>query len=428
MRRVDVTGQLKLDPNGDGWSSGGFLADSRVNGQVTSGSQQQWLSRNDTWNSWAGSNWNMVFVGDGNAPAQSFPNPTYTTVAQTPVSREKPFPYIDSAGLYHVFVPALRQNSQGPSWTGGSEAGTSLPMHTFYVTKPNDTAATMNAALAAGLNLLITPGVYHLSQTLQVTRPDTVVLGMGLATLVPDNGITAISTADVDGVQLAGLLMDAGTTTSPSLIQMGPAGASADHTADPQSIEDVYFRIGGAAVGTATDSLVVNARNTIGDNLWLWRADHGTGIGWTVNTADTGLVVNGDNVVMYGLAVEHYQKYDVQWNGNGGRTYFFQNEMPYDPPNQASWMNGATRGYAAYKVANTVTSHEAWGVGSYCYFNVDNTIVSDNAFEVPNTAGVKFHDLVTVSLGGVGTIADIIDNTGGTANAATTNRYLVGYP
>ena len=428
MRRVDVTGKLKLDPSGDGWSSGGFLADSRISGQVASGSQQQWLSRNNAWGSWAGSNWNMVFVGDANAPAQSFPNPTYTTVAQTPVSREKPFPYIDSAGLYHVFVPALRQNSQGPSWTSGTEAGTSLPMHSFYVTKPTDSAATMNAALAAGLNLLITPGVYHLSQTLQVTRADTVVLGMGLATLVPDNGITAISTADVNGVQLAGLLIDAGTTTSATLVQMGPAGTTTDHSADPQSVEDVYFRIGGAAVGTATNSLVINAANTIGDNLWLWRADHGTGIGWTVNTADTGLVVNGANVTMYGLAVEHYQKYDVMWNGNGGRTYFFQNEMPYDPPNQAAWMNGTTRGFASYKVANTVTTHEAWGVGSYCYFSADKTIVSDNGFEAPNTAGVKFHDLVTVSLGGAGTIANVINNTGGAANSATNNRYFVSYP
>jgi hypothetical protein len=62
----------------------------------------------------------------------------------------------------------------------------------------------------------------------------------------------------------------------------------------------------------------------------------------------------------------------VLWNGNGGRTYFFQNEMPYDPPNQAAWMNGGvTQGYAAYKVADSVTSHEAWGLGSYCYFNVN---------------------------------------------------------
>ena len=154
-------------------------------------------------------------------------------------------------------------------------------------------------------------------------------------------------------------------------MQVGPAGSSASHAANPTSLHDVFFRIGGAGVGRATTSLVINSHNVIGDHTWIWRADHGSGVGWNTNTADTGLVVNGNNITFYGLFVEHYQKYQVIWNGNGGRTYFFQNEMPYDPPNQAAWMNGSTRGYAAYKVANTVTSHEAWGLGSYCFFNAN---------------------------------------------------------
>ncbi len=428
MRRVDINGNLKLDPTNDGWSSGGFLSDSRISGQVTSGSQQQWMSRNDNWGGWSGANWNMVFVGDPNAPAQSFPNPPYTTVAQSPVSREKPFPYIDSSGDYHVFVPATQTNSSGATWLNGTSPGTSLPMSDFYVTQPGDTAETMNAALSAGEDLLITPGVYHLDQTLQVNDPNQIVLGMGMATLVPDNGVTAISTGDVDGVQVAGLIVDAGSTNSSDLVQMGPTGASAGHSADPQSIEDVYYRIGGATAGSATDTLVVNANDTIGDNLWLWRADHGNGVGWTSNTADTGLIVNGTDVTMYGLAVEHYQKTEVLWNGNGGRTYFFQNENPYDPPNQASWMNGSTDGYPAYEVAPGVTSHQAWGVGSYCYFNVNPAIVNDHAFQAPDTSGVQFHDLVTVSLGGVGTISHVINETGGAANSTTTNVYLPSFP
>jgi hypothetical protein len=183
MRRVDVHGELKLDPSGDGWSSGGFLSDSRVSGQVFSGSQQQWMSRNDTIGGWSNGVWNQVFVGVNGAPAQSFPNPTYTTVGQTPVEREKPYIYIDSSGLYHVFVPSLQQNTSGATWLNGNTAGTSLPMHDFYVTQPGDTAATMNAALAAGDDLLVTPGVYNIDQTLQITHPDQIILGMGLATL-----------------------------------------------------------------------------------------------------------------------------------------------------------------------------------------------------------------------------------------------------
>ena len=370
----------------------------------------------------------MVFAGVNGAPAQHFPNPSHTVVDQAPVTREKPFLYVDQAGQYNVFTPALRTNSRGASWTGGQTAGSSLPIGQFCVAKPGDSAATLNAALAQGRHLLFTPGVYHLDQTLRVTRPGTVVLGLGLATLVPDNGITAISVADVDGVKLAGLLVDAGPVNSPVLIEVGPSGSSASHAADPTTLQDVFVRIGGAHVGRATTSVVVNSRNVIGDNLWLWRGDHGDGIGWTLNTADTGLVVNGADVIMYGLFVEHYQKYETVWNGERGRTYFFQNEFPYDPPNQASWMNGSLQGYAAYKVADSVTTHEAWGVGSYSYFRDDPSVVADRSFEAPQRAGVRFHDLVIVSLGGVGTIRHVINTTGGPANAGTQVVYLVNHP
>ncbi|HEX9337447.1 MAG TPA: discoidin domain-containing protein [Pseudonocardiaceae bacterium] len=428
MRRVDIRGNLKLDPTGDGFSSGGFLSDSRISGQVTSGSQQQWMSRNDTWGSWAGNVWNMVFVGDVNAPAQHFPNPSFTTVGQSPVELEKPYIFIDSAGLYHVFVPSLRQNTQGISWANGPTPGTSLPMHDFYVTQPGDTAATMNAALANGLNLIITPGFYQLNQTLTVTHPNTIILGMGLATLQPQNGIAAISTADVGGVQLDDLLIDASPTNSNTLVLLGPAGASANNAADPNAVQDLHFRIGGDGVGKATNSLVVNSPNTIGDNTWLWRADHGSGVGWTSNTADTGLVVNGANTTWYGLAVEHYQKTEVLWNANGGSTYFFQNENPYDPPDQASWTNGGTDGFPAYEVAPSVTTHQAFGVGSYCFFNVNNSIINDHAFQAPVTSGVQFRDLLTVSLGGVGTISHVINETGAAVNSSNDNVYLPSFP
>ena len=426
FRRVDVHGNLMFWDGG--WASGGFLADTNVTGQAQSGSQQQWFSRNAQFGSWSGGVWNMVFAGVNGAPAASFPAPPETVINQVPAIKEKPFLYVDQSGNYNVFVPALRTNSQGTSWANGNAPGTSLPINQFYIAHPGDSAATINTALSQGLNLLFTPGVYSLGDTIRVTRPNTVVLGLGLATLLPQNGVVAMSVADVDGVSIAGLLFDAGPVNSPILLQVGPAGSSQDHTANPTVLSDVHFRIGGPATGKATQSLVINSNNVIGDNTWLWRADHGTGVGWTVNTAANGLVVNGNNVIMYGLAVEHYQQYEVLWNGNGGRTYFFQNEMPYDVPDQASWMNGSIQGYAAYKVANTVTSHQAWGVGSYCFFNTNPAIIAYHAFEVPNTPGVVFNDLATVSLGGVGTITHVINDTGGTANSTTNNVYLTHYP
>jgi hypothetical protein len=237
-----------------------------------------------------------------------------------------------------------------------------------------------------------------------------------------------MAVSDVDGVKVAGLLFDAGTKNSAELLEIGAEGASAAHAANPASVQDVFFRIGGAGPGSATNSLVVNSDNAIIDHIWAWRADHGAGVGWTTNTATSGLVVNGDDVIGYGLFVEHYQKYDVMWNGERGRTIFLQNEMPYDPPSQTAWRTGA-KGYAAYKVADTVKAHEAWGLGSYCNFTADRSIHADRAFEVPNAPGVKLHDVLTVSLGGVGTIDHVVNNVGGAAkDASTTPVNVVAFP
>jgi F5/8 type C domain len=427
FRRMDIHGDLNLAPNGYGWASGGYIADSRVSGTVGPYSQQQWYTRDSQIGGWGNGVWNMVFSGVQGAPAQSFPSPPYTTVATTPVSREKPYLYVDGGGNYRVFVPSLRTNSSGTTWAAGSTPGTSQPLSNFYVAQPGVSAATLNQALAQGLNVLFTPGVYHVNQTINVTRPDTVVLGIGYATIVPDNGVNAMSVSDVDGVKIAGLLFDAGPTNSQYLLQVGQS-VGASHAADPASIQDVFFRIGGAGAGKATTSLIVNSNNVIIDHIWAWRADHGTGVGWTVNTADTGLIVNGNNVTALGLFVEHYQKYEVIWNGNGGKTIFFQNEMPYDPPDNATWRAGAN-GYAAYKVADTVTSHEAWGLGSYCNFSTNPAVVADRGFETPVNANVKFHDLLTVSLGGKGVISHVINSTGGPAQGtSTTPVNVVSFP
>ena len=428
FRRMHIAGALQLDPRNHGWSSGGYISDTKVDGAISSGSQQQYLTRNSQIGSWAGSNWNMVFVGVNGAPAQTYPTPAYTTIAQAPVVREKPFLYIDGAGNYFVFVPGLRTNSSGTSWFGQTPAGTSLPISQFYIVKPGSTATDINTALTAGKDLLVTPGVYHLSQTINITRANTVVLGLGLATFINDGGVVAMKIADVDGVKIAGILFDAGTTNAASLLEVGPSGSSASHSANPTQLTDVFARVGGAVAGKVTAAVIINSNDVIVDHTWLWRADHGAGFGWTVNTADNGLIVNGANLTTYGLFVEHFQKYNVLWNANGGRTYFFQNELPYDPPTQAAYMNGATRGYAAYKVADTVTTHEAWGLGSYCYFNLNPTIIADRGFEVPNVAGVKFHSLFTISLGNNGSIINVINTTGAVTPTNSTTSPVVNYP
>jgi len=429
LRRMHVRGGLNLSPTGYGWASGGYIADCRIDGQVGPYSQQQWYTRDSAIGSWLNGVWNMVFSGVDGAPAQSFPSPPYTTLDTTPVSREKPFLHVNSASGLRVFLPEKRTNARGVTWGNGTPRGTSLPLSQFYVAKPGVSAATLNQALAQGLHLLLTPGIYHLDRPIQVNRAGTVVLGLGYATLVPDNGVTALRVADVDGVRLAGFLIDAGPVNSPTLLEVGPRGASRDHSANPTTVQDVFVRIGGAGAGKATTSVVINNRHTIVDHTWVWRADHGDGVGWETNRADHGIVVNGDDVLCTGLFVEHFNKYDVQWYGQRGRTIFFQNEKAYDAPNQAAIQNGSVKGYAAYKVGDGVTAHEGWGLGSYCFYNVDPSIVQHSGFAAPNRPGVRFHDLLVVSLGGQGQYEHVINDTGApTSGTSTTPSTVVSYP
>ena len=428
MRRVNITGgNLTLmdyctaPPQ---YASGGFMADSKA-GTIVNGSQQQFLVRDSSIGLWTNGVWNQVFSGVTGAPVQSFPTPTYTTLATTPVSREKPYLLLDATtNRYSVFVPDVRTNSSGTTWERGATAGHAIPLSDFFVAKPGDSVRTINDQLARGKNLLFTPGVYDIDRTIAVKRADTVVLGLGVATLTAVNGAVPLSVADVKGVDVAGIMIDAGATNSPVLLQVGSdrSGRWRDNgnfssPSDPTTLHDVYFRIGGPHEGKATVALQVNSDNVLLDDIWAWRADHGTGVGWTANTSDTGVVVNGRNVTATGLFSEHFQKYNVIWNGEEGKTIFFQNELPYDAPNQAAWQHDGVLGWAGYKVADSVKTHELWGGGSYIFTNIDPTIHATRGFEVPVTPGVKMHDLLTVQLG-AGTLDHVVNDTGAAVTSA----------
>jgi hypothetical protein len=441
MRRVLVNGNATLMDycTGPSYASGGFIADSEFEGgSIVSGSQQQWITRNSQIDGWSNGVWNQVFSGVVGAPAQCFPTQgscggPYTTLATSPVTREEPYLYIDSNGHYNVFVPAVQHNSAGTTWGSGPTPGSSIPISKFFIAQPTNSAAQIDAQLLSGKNLILAPGIYHLDLPLLVTRPDTVVLGIGFPTLIPENGIVPMIVLPSKGVMVSGMIFDAGTPKSPLLLQFGtPFGPSSG--SDPSALQDVFFRIGGAEPGQATVSLSVGSDSTILDDIWAWRADHGNGIGWTDNTADTGLVVTGKNVTAYGLFVEHYQKYEVLWLGDDGTDIFFQNEMPYDPPSQAAWMEApGVDGWAAFKVANNVSSFKGYGMGSYSFFNQGVTIYAANAFEVPTTlAPSSMNDLLTIflSTAGSGGILNVIDNTGGSSTIANSDTpvTVVGFP
>jgi hypothetical protein len=430
MRRVHVTGNSTLMDycTGPSYASGGFIADSQTD-SIVNGSQQQFYVRNSNIGTWSNGVWNQVFSGVTGAPAQSYPNPTYTTLPSTPVSRERPFLYSDSDGNYKVFVPALQKNSSGVSWASGSTPGQSRSINNFFIATPSTNVEAINLALLFGKSLILTPGVYQLKDSIRVLYPNTIVLGLGFATLVPQTGRPAIAVTDVDGVEIAGLIVDAGPANSSALVQLGSPrlrgldslfgiNLFGNHASNPSSLSDVFLRIGGATAGSATTSIEINSNDVLLDDIWAWRADHGNGVGWIVNTADHGLVVNGDNVTATGLAVEHYQKEQVLWNGNGGKTIFYQSELPYDPPSQSAWTDGTANGYPSYVVSNSATTHQAYGLGIYSFFNQGINIIEDNAMTVPNKSGVAIHDVGTVFLNGSGQITHVINGQGTTANSS----------
>jgi hypothetical protein len=408
LRRMHIKGPLVLSDNG--WSSGGFLADSKVDGQVDAGTQQQWLSRNDEWANWIKGDWNIVFVGSVNAPTDKWPGRPYSLIEKTPLVREKPFLTIDEAGNYFVVAPSLKSDSQGVSWAGGAAAVKAIAIDQFYLAHDGkDTAVTINAALAAGKNLLLTPGSYRLEAPIKVTRPDTIIFGLGFATLRPTEGTPALAISDVDGVLVCGVLVEAGPVNSTTLVEVGDKAGTTSHAKNPVFLFDLFCRAGGEVNGTCDCMVTLNSNNVVGDNFWLWRADHGRGAGWNSNKNANGIIINGQDVILYGLFVEHQQAYQTVWNGNGGRLYFYQSELPYDPPNQDAWKHGTVDGYASYKVADTVTTHEAWGLGIYSVLRRQN-INNERAIEVPTVPGVKIHHMVTARFAGPGVSKNVIND------------------
>jgi Carbohydrate binding module (family 6)/F5/8 type C domain len=431
MRDVVINGNVTLMDYCDGspdYASGGFIANSKITGTVTNGSQQQYYTRNTDIGSWSNAVWNQVFSGDPGAPAQSFaansgdsggPN-SYTTLSTTPASEEEPFLYTNSSGAYNVFVPSLQTNSNGPNWTSGTEPGSSLPLSDFYVVNSSSTVAQINAALAAGDDLLFTPGVYSYANTITVTNPNTKIIGLGFATLIPTAGNITLSTADVPGINISGLIFDAGPTQSSSLLQIGTEGSTANNASNPVTVDDVFFRVGGAETGTVATAFVDNSNNSIIDDTWIWRADHGSGAGsWTGDQSATGLVVNGNNVETTGLAVEHFEQYETIWNGQGGTDIFFQNENPYEVPSQSAWMSSATQdGYPAFYIPSSVTTFTGYGMGSYSYFDQGVAIENAMAFQAPQASGIQFNDILTVFLNGSGGIESVINGTGAAVSSS----------
>jgi hypothetical protein len=419
------------------YGSGSYVANSEINGQLDWSGNQQGIARNSDFQSAAGYVWNYVYSGDGCPPGYTPPTGTacsptqdafgtapaitggtdgingvdqVTELPQSPVTQEEPFLYTTSNGNWDAFLPAVQHNSAGPNFLSGTEAGTSVPLSDFFIASPNTPEIQIQAALNQGRDLIFTPGVYDLNAPITVSHADSVVLGLGFPVFIPQRGNASIVVVPNNGVKLSGMIFDAGPVNSPVLLSVGtpaPSWSAISSANDPDLIQDIFFRIGGAETTrvSATVSLLDNASNSIIDDVWAWRADHGAntsvsgpqgqvGAGWAYNQANTGLVVTGDKVTAYGLAIEHYQQNEVIWSGNDGTVIFYQNELPYDPPSQTAWQASPVQpGYPSFLVTNNVQSFNGYGMASYVVFIYTNgTLWDAAAFEAPQTPGVVFTD------------------------------------
>ena len=435
----------------DGWCSGGFTGDCYFNDRAGSWSQQQWYFRNSYVakgsQDYSAGGWNLAYQGMEFGSGVNMANHSdnwatsggawnnVSRVETTPIIREKPFLYIGDDGKYKVFRPGLRYDSKGVSWSR-TNMGEGIEYdleNDFYVVKPGTSAQAMNAQLENGKHLFITPGIYELSEPLLVNNPNTIILGTGYATLIPGptNPSAAIIIGDVDGVTIASLLFDA-QYNSRTLMQVGSENARINHSANPTLLADLFFRVGGTRNENVNVdvALEINSSDVIGDHFWIWRADHGSGVGWTKNTSKNGLIVNGHFVTIYGLFNEHFQEYQTLWNGEKGRLYFLQCETPYDPPSQAAYMshNGTVKGYAAYKVADHVNYHEASMLGIYDVFiNTGGSLVAiENSIEAPDKTGIKIHHACDVNISTLGGFNYVINGrVSSTFNKSTGSRYYI---
>ena len=462
--QVDIPTAFHLK---NGYISGGFSADNYFAAKVEGSSQQQYYIRHCHFGASAisGVNWNKLVqastgsVDNGSVNIEGFSvNNQYTRINEAPVIREKPFLfYDDTDDEYKVFVPGLRFNETGISWGDGKANGgmgngqiIDFSEHFYVAQTGRDTADTINAQLNAGKHIYFSPGKYEISAPITVKNPDTVILGNGYPTLYPSaaNGDGLLFVDDVPGVTVAGLMFEAAPqANSVYLLTVGETGANANHSANPILLADLCMIVGGYYNEPvhADISALINSNNVIGDHFWVWRANHMTNgytfgmadIDWDANTTINGVVVMGDDVIMYGLFVEHYHQYNTLWLGERGKMYFHQNEPPYEPHYQRQYMshNGTVNGWAQYKVDNRVNEHLAVGLGLYSVFanhqyGVRERILIDNAIEVPNKPGVKVVNACITRLGTVdfGGIASIVNGAGsGQVDSGTGPQRLLLY-
>ena len=252
-------------------------------------------------------------------------------------------------------------------------------------------------------------------------------MGLGLATLVSTNGNSCIEVQDVEGVYISGILLQAGNKNTETLLKFGNANQKyPGNVNNPSVLHDVFARVGGPDDNEvmASQMMQINHGHVIIDGTWLWRADWDKNgpVAGSKNPVETGLMINGDNVIGYGLASEHTLGDMLVWNGENGQSFMYQAEYPYDVTQQ----NYGDRGFVAYRVGDHVQNHEAWGIGAYSFFR-DFQVNVESGIRTPQRSGIKFTNSLSVFLNGNGGINHVINDQGDPTKAGVQVAYQCSY-
>jgi hypothetical protein len=325
---------------------------------------------------------NGAFVGTSNEGQQDQSHVTQLDNVER--TAEKPF-LVEHNGLWHIAVPRYKTYSSG---IGDDTDVDKISMGDVHVARDGDSADSINAAIQGKKALLLTPGFYALEEAIKITDPGFIVLGIGMPTLVANGGSAMIIAESANDVRVAAILIDAGKPVSawqaPALLHWKGKGGV---------LSDIFTRVGAfqyergsksSCMLTKADTHVqLDGEGTVVDNTWLWHADHDDCYTQSDDcNSGYGLVVNGDDVSVSGLKVEHVFKDHVYWTGENGQMIFLQEELPYH------YLSFGSDGNVGYRVDDAVQSHTAYALGIYIVGSCGN-MVDVTAIRAPYTASLN---------------------------------------
>ncbi|KAJ1452337.1 hypothetical protein M885DRAFT_527207 [Pelagophyceae sp. CCMP2097] len=368
-RAGDSASLRRVRVGGDWVGASGFAADVIVDGAATADARQsQWFARNSRFNATLGGRVQVCLVGCVGGEAHSIPQRMGRAVLRVeaaPLVAAKPYLTLGADGLYTLQIPDVVANATDAFL--GPQKGRAVPLNDVFVAKPSDARdGTLHAKLAAGLHVILTPGVYELDDPLDLDHRGQTLLGLGFATVVaPPDGAPALRvSAKTPGVRVAGVIFEAhavaprGRTT---LVEWGDEGATdAGDANDPGVLSDVSARLRHATSSLAT-VVRIHASKGIGDNLRILRCDAlqgGAQATEATNVAHVGLEVLGADVTLYHVAVEHLLSDQVRWTGEGGSLFSASLTLPRD----ATQARYASHGFSGLVVAAPVRRHASIGV------------------------------------------------------------------